>query len=223
MYVNGEVVNAIIDVYLVLVGGVEGNLGDLLVLAAESHDVTERKFNTLQKSTARQWYVIPCQTKYPKDMHYNKILKSTVFTLNRPAGVNFTNILRAAYSYESFARSFFVLNFKVCTFFGAKISAQKLHMLAKLSTGRISKCSEYNSFTVLPDLRAKMSGYRIKRGFHNRTIKGRLNGPYCDRYVLNDRTLPFWSVAVDLALKHGDTALPNLKLGAIAKSWNQIM
>jgi hypothetical protein len=54
MYVNGEVVNAIIDVYLVLVGGVEGNLGDLLVLAAESHDVTERKFNTLQKSTARQ-------------------------------------------------------------------------------------------------------------------------------------------------------------------------
>ncbi len=35
-------------------------------------------------------------------------------------GVNFTNILRAAFSYESFARSFFVLRFKVCTFLAQK-------------------------------------------------------------------------------------------------------
>ncbi len=44
-------------------------------------------------------------------------------------GVNFTNILRAAFSYESFARSFSVLRFRVCTFFGVKISAQKLHVI----------------------------------------------------------------------------------------------
>ncbi len=35
-------------------------------------------------------------------------------------GVNFTNIIRAAFSYESFAQSFFVLIFKVCTFLAQK-------------------------------------------------------------------------------------------------------
>ncbi len=34
--------------------------------------------------------------------------------------VNFTNILRAAFSCESFARNFFVLRFKVCTFLAHK-------------------------------------------------------------------------------------------------------
>ncbi len=37
------------------------------------------------------------------------------FVLSRP-GVDFTNILCAAFLYESFAQNFFVLRFKVCTF-----------------------------------------------------------------------------------------------------------
>jgi hypothetical protein len=40
--------------------------------------------------------------------------------------VNFTNILRAAFSYQSFAQSFFVLTVKVKRFIGARIFAQKL-------------------------------------------------------------------------------------------------
>ncbi len=36
------------------------------------------------------------------------------------SGVNFTNILRVAFLYESFVRSFFVLRFKVCTFLAEK-------------------------------------------------------------------------------------------------------
>jgi hypothetical protein len=40
------------------------------------------------------------------------------------AGVNFTNILLAAILYESFARSFFVLDVKVKLFIGAKKIAQ---------------------------------------------------------------------------------------------------
>ncbi len=39
-------------------------------------------------------------------------------------GVNFTNILCAAFSYESFARSFFVLEVKVKLFIGARKLAQ---------------------------------------------------------------------------------------------------
>jgi hypothetical protein len=35
-------------------------------------------------------------------------------------GVNFTNILRTSFSYESFAQSFFVPRFKVCTFLAQK-------------------------------------------------------------------------------------------------------
>jgi hypothetical protein len=39
---------------------------------------------------------------------------------NERPGVNYTNIIRAAFLYESFAQSFFVLRFKVCTFLGQK-------------------------------------------------------------------------------------------------------
>ncbi len=49
-------------------------------------------------------------------------------SLVHQAGVNFTNIIRAAFSYESFARSFFVLRFKVCTFSVQKL-ALKLHVI----------------------------------------------------------------------------------------------
>ncbi len=40
--------------------------------------------------------------------------------LSPPISVNFTNIIRAAFSYESFVRSFFVLRFKVYTFWVQK-------------------------------------------------------------------------------------------------------
>jgi hypothetical protein len=47
---------------------------------------------------------------------------------------NFTNIIRAAFSYESFARSFFVLRFKVCTFLRKNIGAKAAcNMLVKLA------------------------------------------------------------------------------------------
>jgi hypothetical protein len=39
-------------------------------------------------------------------------------------GVNFTNILRTAFPYESFVQSFFVLAVKVKLFIGARILAQ---------------------------------------------------------------------------------------------------
>ncbi len=45
-------------------------------------------------------------------------------------GINFTNILFVAFSYESFSRSFFVLTFYVCTFSGTKAY---LKMLVKLT------------------------------------------------------------------------------------------
>ncbi len=48
-------------------------------------------------------------------------------------GVNFTNILCAAFSYESFARSFFELEVKVKLFIGAK------KMLVKLTLGLSEK------------------------------------------------------------------------------------
>ncbi len=47
-----------------------------------------------------------------------------LLALQITSGFNFTNILRAAFSYKSFARSFFVLTFKVWTFFDARIFAQ---------------------------------------------------------------------------------------------------
>jgi hypothetical protein len=46
----------------------------------------------------------------------------------RTPWVNFTNILHTAYSYQSFARSFFVLAVKVKLFIGARILAQ-MHLL----------------------------------------------------------------------------------------------
>jgi hypothetical protein len=58
-----------------------------------------------------------------------------VFNKHTP-GVNFTNILRAAFSYKSFLRSFYVLTTWVCIFwqkdFGAKASNK---MLVKLTPG----------------------------------------------------------------------------------------
>jgi hypothetical protein len=44
--------------------------------------------------------------------------------INSTPGVNFTNILRVAFSYESFERSFFVLAVKVQLFIGPRILAQ---------------------------------------------------------------------------------------------------
>jgi hypothetical protein len=38
------------------------------------------------------------------------------FVNENQSGVNFTNILRAAFSYESFLRSFYVLTIWVCNF-----------------------------------------------------------------------------------------------------------
>jgi hypothetical protein len=52
------------------------------------------------------------------------------------AGVNFTNIIRATFSYESFARSFIVLRFRVCAFLAQIIGAKAAHiMLVKLTPG----------------------------------------------------------------------------------------
>jgi hypothetical protein len=62
-------------------------------------------------------------------------------------GVNFTNILRAAFSYESFARSFFVLRFKVCTFWRKNIGAKAAsNMLVKLTQDRMET---FNATTLV--------------------------------------------------------------------------
>jgi hypothetical protein len=47
-------------------------------------------------------------------------------TLKLTPGVNFINILRAAFSFKSFAQSFFVLAVKVKLFIGARILAQNV-------------------------------------------------------------------------------------------------
>jgi hypothetical protein len=57
-----------------------------------------------------------------------------VTTFLRQLGVNFTNILRAPFSYVSFARSFFVLVVKVKLFICKRILAQlRQKMLVKLT------------------------------------------------------------------------------------------
>ncbi len=71
---------------------------------------------------------------------YGKIfsLNYCIWALNKNSlpGVNFTNILRAAFSYESFSPSFFVLRFKVCTFWRKNIGAKAAsNMLVKLTPG----------------------------------------------------------------------------------------
>ncbi len=51
-------------------------------------------------------------------------------------GVNITNILRAAFSYESFLRSFYVLKIWVCNFWRNDFGAKAAHkMLVKLTPG----------------------------------------------------------------------------------------
>jgi hypothetical protein len=50
------------------------------------------------------------------------------------SGVNFTNILRAAFLYESFLRSFYVLTIWVCIFWQKDFGAKAAHkMLVKLT------------------------------------------------------------------------------------------
>jgi hypothetical protein len=70
-------------------------------------------------------YVNQKDEKTPKRINHNlgnftNILKGRVIT----SGVNLTNILRASFSYESFAQSFFVLEVKVKLFIGTKKMAQ---------------------------------------------------------------------------------------------------
>ncbi len=51
-------------------------------------------------------------------------------------GVNFTNILWAAFSYKSFLRSFYVLTIWVCNFWRKEFGAKAAHkMLVKLTPG----------------------------------------------------------------------------------------
>jgi hypothetical protein len=51
-------------------------------------------------------------------------------------GVNFTNILRAAFSYESFLHHFYVLTIWVCNFWQKDFGAKAAHkMLVKLTPG----------------------------------------------------------------------------------------
>jgi len=53
------------------------------------------------------------------------------------SGVNFTNILRAAFSFESFCAAFFYLLFGFVNFWRKNISAKAARkMLVKLTTGR---------------------------------------------------------------------------------------
>ncbi len=53
-----------------------------------------------------------------------------------PPGVNFTNTLRAAFSYESFLRRFYVLTIWVCIFWQMDFGAKAAHkMLVKLPPG----------------------------------------------------------------------------------------
>jgi hypothetical protein len=61
------------------------------------------------------------------------------------AGVNFTNILRARFSYESFARSFFVLDVEVKLFICARILAQ----LRQYNVGEIDSCRQNLYFMLL--------------------------------------------------------------------------
>jgi hypothetical protein len=53
-----------------------------------------------------------------------------------PPGVNFTNILRAAFLYESFLCSFYVLTIWACIFLQKVFGAKAAHkMLVKLTPG----------------------------------------------------------------------------------------
>ncbi len=63
-----------------------------------------------------------------------KNLVNIYMTFRAWLGVNFTNILRAAFSYESSAWSFFVLRFRVCTFWRKNIGTKAAcNMLVKLT------------------------------------------------------------------------------------------
>ncbi len=59
-------------------------------------------------------------------------------------GVNFINILRAAFSFKCFARNFFVLRFKVCTFLAPKY----WHKSHAYNVGEIDTRSPPSSFNV---------------------------------------------------------------------------
>jgi hypothetical protein len=51
-------------------------------------------------------------------------------------GVNFTNILRAAFSYKSFLRSFYLLTIWVCNFLAKGFCKKASHeMMVKLTPG----------------------------------------------------------------------------------------
>jgi hypothetical protein len=69
-------------------------------------------------------------------------------------GVNFTNILRAAFSYKSFLCSFYVLTIWVCNFWRKDLGTKAVHkMLVKLTPGGrncrlIYAHSKVKSFTV---------------------------------------------------------------------------
>jgi hypothetical protein len=53
-----------------------------------------------------------------------------------PPSVNVTNILRAAFSYEIFLRSFYVFTIWVCNFWQKDFGAKAAHkMLVKLTPG----------------------------------------------------------------------------------------
>jgi hypothetical protein len=66
-------------------------------------------------------------------------------TLKLPTlGVNLTNILRAAFSYKSFARSFFVHEVKVKLF----IDSRKLAQLRLKNVGEIDSWSTNKTFSI---------------------------------------------------------------------------
>jgi hypothetical protein len=58
-------------------------------------------------------------------------------------GVNFTNILRAAFSHKIFLRSFYVLTILVCNFWRKDFGTKAAHkMLVKLTPGAIIKAQK---------------------------------------------------------------------------------
>ncbi len=80
-------------------------------------------------------------------------------------GVNFTNIIRTAFLYESFARSFFVPRFKVCTFLAQKNIGTKAarNMLVKLTPDHPKSIGAKAPHKILTQMTAKRNVNVIRK------------------------------------------------------------
>ncbi len=84
-------------------------------------------------------------------LHPPPVRRCTFFAVD--TGVNFTNILRAAFSYESFLCSFYVLTMWVCNFWQKDFGTKAAHkMLVNLTPGERAIKLEFFSRQVFQGL-----------------------------------------------------------------------